>query len=424
MASIHQDNRTHNWIIAFRWLGRQYRRSCATTIRSEAEGLKARVEDVIRLLKQGRIEMPQEADPGVWIMSDGKLKNKPTDNGSTPVSVRSICDMYYENQIDKAETTLGGERVHISHLTRLLRPDARFASLTLQKMQAYVNRRITEDNRLGTTVSGKTVKKELTTFMQVWDWARQRDFVNGLCPIKDTHRPRRWAVKIPKPEDNERFMTWEEIERRIARGGLTGDEQKELWKYLFLDEVRIRELLKHVEKKAAHSFIYPMIAFVTYTGVRRSEMCRTRIDDIMTDDNVVRVRERKRRKDWASTTREVPLHPALKKIMLPWLATHPGGQYAITPPLAMPRGKTRADFKMLTFQEAQCHFKQTLVGSKWEVIRGFHVLRHSFGALCTRAGIPMNVFAEWMGHTTEEMMRLFQHLFPQDEQKWMVKLPL
>ncbi len=36
----------------------------------------------------------------------------------------------------------------------------------------------------------------------------------------------------------------------------------------------------------------------------------------------------------------------------------------------------------------------------------------------------MNVIAKWMGHTTDEMMRLYQHLFPQDEQQWMTKLPL
>ena len=81
-------------------------------------------------------------------------------------------------------------------------------------------------------------------------------------------------MKIPKPEDTERFMTWEEIERRIARGGLSDDQQKELWKYLFLDEIQIKELLKHVEKKAAHAFIYPMIAFVSYSGVRRSTNIR------------------------------------------------------------------------------------------------------------------------------------------------------
>ena len=38
--------------------------------------------------------------------------------------------------------------------------------------------------------------------------------------------------------------------------------------------------------------------------------------------------------------------------------------------------------------------------------------------------VPMNVIAKWMGHTTEEMMQLYQHLFPQDEQQWMKRFPI
>lgn len=424
MASLHQDERTDNWILAFRWAGRQHRRSCETARNGEAQGIKARVEETIRLLKQGRIEIPKGADPGVWIMSDGKLDRKPTNSGNGSVSLGSVCDAYFRDQVDKAETTLVGERVHIKHLKRLLGADVRFASLSLQRMQTYVNRRTKEGNRSGAKVSGKTVKKELTTFMQIWDWARQRGHVDGPCPIKDPGRTRKWAVKIPKPKETERFMTWSEIERRIARGGLSDGQQKELWKYLFLDETQVEELLTYVEEKATHPFIYPMFALVGYTGMRRSEMCRSMIDDFKLDDDLAVVRERKRRKDRASTTRDVPLRPALKEIMESWFAKHPGGQYTIVPPLAMARRKSKKDYEMLSTEEARHHFNQTLAGSKWEVIRGFHVLRHSFGAICTRAGIPMNVIAKWMGHTTEEMMRLYQHLFPQDEQKWMTKFPI
>jgi integrase len=110
--------------------------------------------------------------------------------------------------------------------------------------------------------------------------------------------------------------------------------------------------------------------------------------------------------------------------MQAWFKEHPGGQFTITPPLLMPRRKANIELDGLSRDEAAHHFKQTLAGSKWKVIRGFHVLRHSFGAICTRAGIPMNVIAKWMGHTTDEMMKLYQHLFPQDEQKWMEKFPV
>ena len=43
------------------------------------------------------------------------------------------------------------------------------------------------------------------------------------------------------------------------------------------------------------------------------------------------------------------------------------------------------------------------------------MLRHSFGSNLVRSGqVSSDVVAKWMGHTTEEMKELYQHLFPQD----------
>jgi integrase len=423
MASLHKDERSGNWIIMFRWSGKQFRKSCDTSSEDDASETKVRVEGTIRLLKQGRIEIPQDADPGIWIISDGKLKAKPTISTVEPACLGTVCDAYFKDQVDKADTTLVGESTHINHLKKILGTNAILETLNLEAIQRYVTSRSKQNNRYGGKVSGKTIKKELTTFMQIWDWARQRGYVQQPCPIKDPNRPRKWAVKIPKQEETEKFMTWAEIKRRIARGGIEAQQEKELWKYIFLDEKLVTELLKHVKETAKHSFIYPMFVFAAYTGARRSEICRSMIDDFKFDDGLVMIRERKRRKDLASSTRQVPMHPKLKTVMWDWFKSHPGGQFAIATPLSLPRRKSRAEFTMLSRKEAHYHFKETLAESKWKVIRGFHVLRHSFGAISTRAGVPMNVIAKWMGHTTDEMMKLYQHLFPQDEQKWMEKMP-
>ena len=424
MASLHKDERTGNWIVMFWWGQKQFRKSCETPSDDEAREIKARVEGTIRLLKQGRIEMPRDADPGVWIITDGKLKTKPVIVKDEPAYLGEVCDAYYKDQLDKADTTLVGEHTHINHLKKFLGVKTKLDNLTLEILQGYVNNRRKQSNRYGGKVSGKTIKKELTTFMQVWDWARQRGYVQRPCPTKDPERPRKWAVKIPKSEEAEKFMTWPEIKRRIGRGGLTPQQEKELWKYVFLDEKLVTELLEHVKKTAKHPFIHPMFVFAAYTGARRSEICRSMMDDFKFEDDVVMIRERKRRKDLAASTRQVPMHPKLKEVMQDWFKSHPGGQFTIAAPLTMPKRKARLDYATLSREEAHHHFKETLADSKWKVIRGFHVLRHSFGAICTRAGVPMNVIAKWMGHTTDEMMKLYQHLFPQDEQSWMTKLPL
>jgi integrase len=424
MASIWQDDRSGNWVIGFVFGGKHFVRSCRTKTETKAHRTKSVVEETLELLNTGRLVMPADADPGVWILSGGKLLEKPQTNSRPLARLGDVCDAYCKDQLDKADTTLVGETTHINHLKRLFGAETALESLALEAIQGYVSSRRKEDNRYGGKVSGKTIKKELTTLMQIWEWARQRGHVSHACPIKDPHRPRKWAVKMPKPEEAEKFMTWDEIRRRIARGGLASQQEKDLWKYLFLDEKLVAELLAFVKKTASHAFIYPMFAFAAYTGARRSEICRSMMDDLKFDDDLVVIRERKRRKDLAASTRQLPMHPKLKEAMQEWFKIHPGGQFTIAPPLSMPRRKSRSEPMMLSREEAHHHFKETLASGKWKVIRGYHVLRHSFGAICTRAGVPMNVIANWMGHTTDEMMRLYQHLFPQDEQSWMKKLPL
>ena len=330
--------------------------------------MAARVEEVVRLLKRGLLTIPEGADPGVWIFSDRQLTAKPVATAQAPVRLGQICDAYYKDQLDKADTTLVGEATHINHLKRLFGKNSLLQTVTLKTVQRYVNSRRKANNRYGGKVSGGTIKKELTTFMQIWDWARQRGHVQRTCPIKDPDRPRKWAVKIPKSEEAGKFMTWAEISRRIARGGLAPQKEKELWKYLFLDEKLVAELLEHVEKTARHPFTYPMFVFAAYTGARRSEICRSMMDDFKFEDDMVMIRERKRRKDLAASTRQVPMHPKLKAVMQDWFKNHPGGQFTIATPLTMPRRKSRSEPTMLSREEAHHHFKETLAGSKWKRI--------------------------------------------------------
>jgi integrase len=159
-----------------------------------------------------------------------------------------------------------------------------------------------------------------------------------------------------------------------------------------------------------------MFAFAVYTGARRSEILRSEIEDFDFQSDQVLIQERKRRKDRRGSTRLVPLHPKLREIIEAWLENHPGGRYTIAPPRSMMyRKKTALAKDRLTCNQAQTHFKTTLNQSNWDVVNGFHVLRHSFGSNLVRTGkVSPDVVAKWMGHTTTEMRELYQHLFPQD----------
>jgi len=79
------------------------------------------------------------------------------------------------------------------------------------------------------------------------------------------------------------------------------------------------------------------------------------------------------------------------------------------------RKKALTPADRLTPSQAHHHFEVTLRNSKWKVVPGFHVLRHSFGSNLIRLGtVSSDVVAKWMGHSTMEMWELYQHLFPQD----------
>jgi integrase len=56
----------------------------------------------------------------------------------------------------------------------------------------------------------------------------------------------------------------------------------------------------------------------------------------------------------------------------------------------------------------------TLVkGSKWDVLKGFHILRHAFISALASNGVDQRIIDEFAGHSTEQQRRRYRHLLPQ-----------
>ncbi|GAG00848.1 unnamed protein product, partial [marine sediment metagenome] len=82
------------------------------------------------------------------------------------------------------------------------------------------------------------------------------------------------------------------------------------------------------------------------------------------------------------------------------------------------RSRTKSELpEPLTKDQATDFFKRTLRGSKWEVVKGFHTLRHSFASICAMKGTAQEIIDTWMGHQTQEMRERYRHLFPEESQK-------
>jgi integrase len=210
-----------------------------------------------------------------------------------------------------------------------------------------------------------------------------------------------------------------------------------LWDALYLQPPKIAELLEHDRAHARHPWIYPMACLAAHTGARRSEFARIRFADVDLGGGVT-IREKRRVKGKRST-RRAPLTPTLAAALKEWLAGHPGGPALLchVGPVAHSKRRSRMTGHQnkdrattlkgrlatvrpraevgpgpLTVDGLHDHFKRTLAGSKWEVVKGLHTLRHSVASCLAAAGVDQRLIDDMLGHVSEELRRRYRHLTP------------
>lgn len=198
-----------------------------------------------------------------------------------------------------------------------LAPDCQCDCSHGEQLQDYLNTRVRRKGKASVPLSTVTLRKEVATLRACFNWTEQTGLLTGRFPNR--------GLRFPKGEDKRPFMTWEDIERRVGRGGLTPHETKRFWDSLFLDLRQIDEFLGYVKSHASRPWVYPMCVAAAHTGARRSELARLHIDDIDFEDKTVLVHDRKRVRG-QRTTRRVPLTPVLEQVLLQWIQKdHPGG---------------------------------------------------------------------------------------------------
>ena len=391
--------------LELRFRGRKFQRSLRTKRKAEAARLRAAVEQTIEYLDRGVLTLPADSNAEeIWrfLLSGGKVSS--TDKAVSQDSPRLgyVCDEYVASYSagSKEASTLKTEKLHLRHLRRLLGEETPLDRIETKSIEAYVRSRQGEPGIRGRTVSATTVSKELATFGLLWKFAMRREFTKAGNPARD----------VPKPRGNQKpaFLTYEEIEMRVGRGDLSDAEIADLWDALFLRENEIAELLAYARDNLSQlphaRYLYPALAFCAYTGARRSEMFRARIDDV---NGRVIIREKKRSQSRRITFRQVPLHAELKDVLDEWLEQRPSGQRLFCKNSGSP----------LEDKSSRDAFKRLFRDSKWNVLRGFHVLRHSFASNLARHGTDHRIIDSWMGHQTEEMRERYRHLFPEDTEK-------
>ena len=403
MASLQQRS---GWFhLLFRFDGRQFSHTLKTRDRREADAIRGTVDRVLIRVRNKEIPPPPpDVDVTAYLLAGGKVVDET--RSTTPLlTLRELSDRYIQTHGNGAlePKTLVMLRIHFTHLIRHFGERKAVAQFTTGLLQEYVTARCLMKGKQRRPISPVTVQKDLASLRAAWNWAVRGELLSGTFPGR--------ALIYPKTDEKPGFQTREEIERKIARGGLTADEIKDLWACLFLSKPDLVEWLGFTKDAAHEPYLFPMVAFAAHTGARRSELIRMRIDDVDLEVGSAVIRERKRIRGQRST-RRVPISGFLKDVLKEWLVRHPGGQltFCLTPP---PDNPPKPIHPMMAYE----HFRRLVRGSKWDVMRGWHVLRHSFISICAADGVDQRVLQCWVGHLSPATHKRYTHLIPSKEQQ-------
>lgn len=398
--------------IAFRWAGRKVRRTIRAKTEAEAHGVLARFEETLDLVERGRLEVPGGVDVATFLLSDGKLTSSPTRvrEAARPLTAGELAEKYVATHSNGAReaNTLLTVRIHLNHLIATLGESFALERLALSDLQRHVDRRCKQKGRAGRVPSAYTIRKELVTFRAAVNWACSMRLVRLAYPAGE--------LAFPKAEEKAPFQTIAEIERQLARGGLSAADEASLWACLYLTTGEVERLLAVVREHAGPPFLFPMVAAAFHTGARRSELLRARIEDVDFASKTVLLREKKRTRG-KRTSRRVPLSRFLERVLAEWLSAHPGGPHLFCQTELAHSRSVRLTPQAVTRDEAHDHLRRALAARQFRVVRGWHVARHSFISNAAAVGVDQRLLDEWVGHTTEEMRKRYRHLFPDHQRR-------
>jgi integrase len=389
MAALQTRNGSHR--LLFQFADKQHTFTIGKVSTAEAVQWKAKAEHLLMRLEQRLLTLPAGVDIVTFVRHDGKPPTPAELVTDKHTALHDLREAYLKTHGHGAieASTLRIARVHLNHLEETLGKSFLLSGLTLSRLQRHIERR-------QEAVSPVTIKKELDTFRSVWNWGLRMGMVSGAFPCK--------GLVYPKGEEKPPFMTWHQIEYRLKAGG----DPETLWDCLYLTTAEIADLLTFAKAKEPDGWMFPAIVTAAHTGARRSELMRLKREDVDLEQRILTFREKKRARG-TRTTRRVPVSDTVAEALRPLMdsaRTYLFGD----------------DGQPLTDWDAYKAFVRFVKGSKWQKLRGWHVLRHSFISALASKGVDQRIIDDCVGHTTEEQRRRYRHLFPDVTQAAIAKV--
>lgn len=419
------EKRGGTWRIGYRTPAGKHTFAIGDVAKADADAFVAATEELLRLVKRNVVAVPDWCTLDEFLFHKGNPP-KPAPVASPVLRLDELVAKYLAAQTGKLEdSTLAASRLHFAHLGRILGADRRVDTLARPDLQAYADARAAEwidpnvyrERRRAVDAAKKprrnrkppppragdkprrhpsaaTIRKEIVSLRTAWNWGRGH---LGLGPEFPGSR-----LAFAKTEEKMPFVTWDEAERRIA----AGDDPDRVWACVYLRPHEIAEFLGWVKTRPVSPWVYPMLCFAAHTGSRRSEIVRALASDLDLTAGVVTLREKKRDRRQL-TTRQVPLSPFLAGVLRDWVGVRAGGRTLFC------KGSAAA----VTPREAQNYLRRAVRVSKWRVLKGWHVFRHSFISALASQGTDQRVIDDMVGHSTEQQRRRYRHLYPDVRQK-------
>jgi integrase/recombinase XerC len=307
------------------------------TKRKVAELLKEEIEENIRLYKLNKIDKDR-------VLEIAGIKEKPS-----TLTLQKFTDRILESRkINVDRLTLIRNKVALNNLIQVLSGDFLIRDLSIETIETFKNKRLEMGN------SKQGINKDLANIKTCFKWAESKQIIR----------------RNPFPE--KAFFT---VEKRLPE-------------VLTLEEIETFDTwLNRIDSTAWLAF-----QIIKYTGARRGEICRQSAEnegglfwnDIDFFNDTIRLFGKNK------IERVVPLHPALKKILLPIR-----GIGRIIPFVA--------DTLTKKFKNAM---KLAGINKKGAV----HLLRHTAATYWLDQGLTLRDVQEMLGHKDISTTQIYTHV--------------
>jgi integrase len=429
------------------WNGKKHAKALKTSNLGIANQIKHDAEVQIQRIHAG------DASEAVKMLSEGFSildllfgspeldQRRAHDPKANDLTIRTLADNYLEYQLP----TVGSDERYNStarfkKLCGFFGDDRQVMSITDSTLQTY------HAYRMGDGLNGTSVQKEFGSLKAAISWAIKTEKI-PQSPIKV------WPhVKVSRLR---RFEWKSDIDRMIDGQTFENPDEKQI----FLREISarmvlttddMRSLIKLANEKMPE-LVVPLTT-VCATGMRRKEMVLLRKEDFDPKRGTLLITSRKQSRTEEITTRTIVLPENVADALRGHVDDVPLSERSLFPIFGQidrsynnrwvecekksngedrllrdgrkmvkknGRGTPMLTERITTTERAKTEragrlLKLLVRGTDFELMCGWHCLRHSFISICVAKGLTWEQIAEWVGHVSRRTTRLYTHFNLQD----------